>query len=57
MCVYANASPRMARQECSILCLSHGLHELIRTVLSVADLVVNAAKIAEEAVERFDLSC
>jgi len=37
--------------------LSHGLHELIRTVLSVADLVVNAAKIAEEAVERFDLSC
>ena len=28
-----------------------------RTTLCVADLVVNAAKIAEEAAERFDLSC
>ncbi len=28
-----------------------------RTALCVADLVVNAAKLAEEAAERFDLSC
>lgn len=29
----------------------------IGTALCVADLVVNAATIAEEAAERFDLSC
>ena len=28
-----------------------------KTTLCVTDLVVNAAKIAEEAAERFDLSC